>query len=142
MGRTYQSTVVEAPADDVWETLRDFHDLSWAPEVVESCEALGDARGDEPGARRLLNGAFEETLLELSDVDRRLRYSIDDGPSPVSSAEVSNYVGTVRVHPVTDVDASFVEWSSRWDGNDREAEEFCHGIYVGLLQALSDHFGG
>lgn len=142
MGRTYQSIVVDAPADRVWETLRDFHDLSWAPGVVESCEALGDARGDEPGARRRLNGVFEETLLELSDLDRRLRYSIDDGPSPVGAEDVSHYVGTVRVRPITDADAAFVEWSSRWDGNDDEAEEFCHTIYVGLLQALRDRFAG
>lgn len=142
MGRTYQSTVVDASADEVWETLRDFHDLSWASDVIESCEPLGDARPDEPGARRLLNGAFEETLLELSDLDRRLRYAIDDGPSPVSRDDVSNYVGTVRVRPVTDAHAAFVEWSSRWDGNDREAAEFCHNIYVGLLEALGDHFGG
>lgn len=142
MGRTYQSIVVDAPADDVWELLRDFHDLSWAPDVVESSEALGDARPDEPGARRRLNGVFEETLLELSDLDRRLRYSIDDGPSPVSSDEVSHYVGTVRVHPVTDTGSSFVEWSSRWDGGAGEAAEFCHGIYVALLGSLEEHFEG
>lgn len=142
MGRTYQSTIVDAPADEVWSVLRDFHDLSWAPDVVESCEALGPENGDEIGARRRLNDAFEETLRELSDVDRRLRYSIDEGPSPVSSDEVSDYVGTVRVHPVTDRDASFVEWSSRWDGNDEDAREFCHGIYVALLDALREHFAG
>ena len=142
MGRTYQSIVVDAPADEVWEILRDFHDLSWAPDVVESAEALGDGRPDEPGARRRLNGVFEETLLELSDLDRRLRYSIDDRPSPVSSDEVSHYVGTVSVHPVTDSGASFVEWSSRWDGGAGEAVEFCHGIYVALLGSLKDHFEG
>lgn len=140
MGRTYQSTIVDAPAGEVWGVLRDFHDMTWAPDVVESCEALGPESGDEVGARRSLNGVFEETLRELSDLDHRLRYSIDDGPSPVSSTDVSDYVGTVRVHPVTDSDASFVEWYSRWDGNDEEAREFCHGIYVALLRALKEHF--
>lgn len=43
---------------------------------------------------------------------------------------------------VIDRDAAFVAWSSRWDGNDEEAAEFCHGIYVALLQALKEHFGG
>lgn len=141
MGSTYQSIVVDAPAEEVWGTLRDFHDMSWAPEVVESCEAIGPGEGDEIGARRRLNGAFEETLRELSDGERRLRYSIDDGPSPVSAAEVDDYVGTVRVRPVTDSGASFVEWSSTWEGNDEEAAEFCHGIYVALLRSLRRHFG-
>lgn len=140
MGKTYQSTVVDAPADEVWSVLRDFHDLSWAPDVIESCEALGAESGDEVGARRRLNGVFEETLRELSDRDRTLRYSIDEGPSPVSSDDVDDYVGTVRVRPVTDRGASFVEWSSRWDGNDEEAAEFCHGIYVALLRSLEGHF--
>lgn len=142
MGSTYQSTVVEAPAEEVWGVLRDFHDLSWAVDVVESCEALGPLAAHEVGARRRLNGVFEETLRELSDLDRRLRYSIDEGPSPVSSSDVREYVGTVRVRPVTDSGASFVEWSSRWYGNEEEAAEFCHGIYVALLQALERHFAG
>lgn len=142
MGSTYQSTVVEASAEEVWGVLRDFHDLSWAPDVIESCEVLGSGAGDRVGARRRLNGVFEETLRELSDLDRRLRYSIDEGPSPVSSQDVRDYVGTVRVRPVTDGGASFVEWSSRWDGDDQEAADFCHGIYTALLQALARHFAG
>ena len=142
MGETYQSTVIEAPAERVWAVLRDFHDMSWAPNVVESCEPVGDADGDQVGARRVLNGAFRETLREHSDGDRMLRYSIDDGPSPVSKDDVSDYMGTVRVRSVTDTDRSFVEWSSRWQGSEEEAREFCHGIYTALLQQLKRHFEG
>ncbi len=94
------------------------------------------------GARRVLNGVFHETLLEHSDDERTLRYSIDDGPSPVSQEDVSDYVGTVRVLPVTDADRAFVEWSSSWRGNEDEARQFCHTIYTSLLQALNDHFEG
>lgn len=36
MGRTYQSILIQAPVDRVWQAVRDFHDLSWAPDVVES----------------------------------------------------------------------------------------------------------
>src|SRR6056297_2058063 len=92
MGSTYQSIVVPAPASAVWQTLRDFHDLSWAPDVVESCEAVGDHASTQPGAQRVLNDAFHETLHAVNDVDRVLKYSIDDGPSPVSKDEVSGYV--------------------------------------------------
>ena len=141
MGQTYQSVVVRAPVDEVWKALSDFHDASWAPNVVESCEAVGDAGPREVGAQRLLNGVFAETLLTLDDEARTFTYSIDDGPSPVSKDEVSNYVGRVEVHPVTEGDGgTFVEWSSSWENNDEAAAEFCHGIYVALLGELKNSF--
>lgn len=137
MSKTYQSVVINAPADKVWSKLRDFHDLSWAPNVVSSVEAVGDKKGDQPGAKRILNNAFHETLTDLDDGEYSLRYSIDDGPSPVSKDEVSDYKGRVLVRPVTEGDGgAFVEWYSSWNGKGEEAEEFCHGIYASLLGEL------
>lgn len=137
MGKTYQSVVVNAPAETVWKKLRDFHDLSWAPDVVTNVDVVGNMAGDQPGAKRVLNGAFHETLHALDDDKRELTYSIDEGPSPVSSNEVSSYEGHVRVRPVTEGDGgTFVEWYSHWNGKDQEAAEFCHGIYAGLLGQL------
>lgn len=137
MAKTYQSIVIKAPADKVWGTLRNFHDLSWAPDVVTSVDVVGDKKGDQPGAKRVLNGAFHETLHALDDDNREFTYSIDDGPSPVSADEVGNYEGHVRVRPVTESDeGTFVEWYSHWNGKGQEAEEFCHGIYAGLLGQL------
>ncbi len=140
MGKTYQSTIVEAPADQVWGLLRNFHDMSWASGVIESCTAVGDRDGDQPGARRILNGVFYETLQAMDDPERSLKYSIDDGSSPVSKAEVGGYLGQLRVLPVTDTDTSFVEWHSSWHGNDKDAATFCHTLYVALLDALKKHF--
>ena len=73
------STVLSAPIDDVWPVLRDFHDMSWAS-MIESLEKVGDTGGTEAGAKRILNGAFEETLIELDDEGHTVRYSIDNGP--------------------------------------------------------------
>jgi len=142
MGQTYQSVVINAPADTVWNAIRDFHDLSWAPNVVTQVDKVGERKGDEAGAGRVLNDAFEETLLELDDTDRRFAYSIDDGPSPVSKADVRNYVGRVAVRPVTADDAAFVEWSSGWEGGDESAAEFCHGIYTALLADMKKSLEG
>lgn len=139
MGTTYQSIVIERPAREVWQTLRNFHDMSWARDTIEKVDAVGDTPGDRPGAKRVLNGAFHETLQEIDDQEYRLEYSIDDGPSPVSSSDVSNYRGTVRVRPVTESsEGTFVEWYSSWQGNDEEAEAFCHGIYASLLKELKN----
>ncbi len=79
--------------------------------------------------------------MGLSDIQRTFRYTIDDGPSPVSKDEVSDYVGCVRVCGITEGGGSFVEWSSTWEAKDDAAREFCQTIYVALLgqlkQALS-----
>lgn len=136
----YNSAVVNASIDRVWEVLRDFHDLSWAAGVIESADKVGDLPADRIGARRILNGAFHETLLAINDVDRCLKYSIDDGPGPVSRAKVRGYVGAIRLFPVTDTDATFVEWSSSWESGGDDVAEFCNPIYRALLEALQKHF--
>lgn len=138
MLQCYQSILVQAPIQQVWNTVRDFHDMSWASQVIQQCSAVGDLSGTEAGAKRVLNGVFHETLLECNDAEYRIRYSIDDGPSPVSQAEVKNYVGQVQLRPVTLGDTTFVEWSSSWESASEEARDFCHQIYVALLKALAD----
>ena len=138
MGKTYQSTTVNAPVDQVWATVRDFHDMSWATSVVTECKTVGDKKGDQIGAKRVLNDAFHETLLELSEIDHSIRYSIDDGPGPLPDTE--EYIGFLRVFPVTDSNTSYVEWSSNWHGKDAETAEFCSPIYVALLGDLKKKF--
>ncbi len=136
----YNSAVVPAPAERVWPLLRDFHDLSWAPEVIERCEPGNDLPGTQIGAKRVLNGAFYETLLGLDDKDRLVRYSIDEGPDALSKDNVSGYVGEVRVFPVTDSNASFVLWMASWEASGGGVAEFCNPIYQALLGQLKKHF--
>ncbi len=139
---TYQSTVVNACLEDVWDRISDFHDMSWAPEVITQCEKVGEVDGREVGAKRTLNGAFHETVTQVDGGQYIIEYSIDDGPSPVSSNDVSNYLGRISLKPVTmsDGDATFVEWSSAWDSDSDEAVDFCCGIYVALLSGLKASF--
>lgn len=140
MPSTYQSIIVNAPIDSVWKTVKNFHDFSWAPEVIQSCDAVGEASGIEVGAKRVLNGVFEETLVELDDEKHKVRYSIDDGPFPVSATDVNNYFGTLRLRSSTLDGKTLVGWSSVWNSDSEDAVEFCHGIYVALLQSLAGHF--
>jgi Polyketide cyclase / dehydrase and lipid transport len=136
--RTYQSIRVAAPAEDVWRTVRDFHDFGWST-TITSCEAVGDAAGDVAGAQRLLNGAFAETLVEHNDGTYTMRYSIDDGPNPVSAGDVKDYVGTLQLRPITHDNTTFAEWTSSWKSDDDAAVEFCGGIYNALLSELAGH---
>ncbi len=134
MGKTLQSITINVPADQVWASIRNFHDMSWAPNIIEKLEVVGDKGGDEPGAKRVLNDAFRETLLELDADNMTFRYSIDDGPSPLSSSEVDNYAGQVQVKAKGD--GSLVEWQSTWERNDEATYDFCHPLYVALLDDM------
>ena len=136
----YNSVTVDAPVDQVWQALRNFHDLSCCPDVITQLEVVGDSGGTETGAKRILNGVFHETLLTLDDEERTFSYSIDDGPEAVSKDNVQGYIGEVRVLPVTDDDSTFVLWTSRWDSSGGGVQEFCDPIYRALLGALKSHF--
>lgn len=140
MPSTYQSTVVSAPIEKVWDTVKDFHDFSWAPDVIKKCESEGEKSGTEEGAKRILNDVFHETLLVCDKKQHLIQYSIDDGPSPVSKDEVDNYIGTLHLLPVTEHNSTFVEWYSEWESSTDDAVDFCHNIYIGLLSSLEKHF--
>jgi len=137
MPSTHQSIVINAPINDVWSKFSNFHDMSWAPNVITHVEKVGYIDGGEIGAKRILNNAFHETLVEVKANETMLRYSIDDGPSPVSKEEVSNYFGVVKLSAAPGNGGTLVEWSSSWDSNKEDAVEFCHGIYVALLDDLA-----
>lgn len=136
MGKTYQSILVNAPADRVWAAIRGFYDFAWAPNVITKVVVVGDKTGEDVGAVRLLNDAFTETLIELNDDDRTFKYSISDAPASASASDMSNYIAQASVRPVTEGGGTFVEWSSSWDGDNPATVEFLHGVYVALLGDL------
>lgn len=138
----FNSIVVNAPADLVWNTLIDFHDMSWSKNTIEKLTKVGEKSFDQIGAKRILNDVFHETLLFADAPSKKIRYSIDDGPGPVSSDSVTDYIGEVTVIPVTANTTSFVLWTSKWTSakNDVEIEKLCDPIYEGILEDLKLHF--
>ncbi|GJL51028.1 MAG: hypothetical protein NPIRA01_22550 [Nitrospirales bacterium] len=141
MGKCYNSVVVDAPCDTVWETLRKFHDLSWASGVVTQVDKISELESDQVGAKRILNGVFHETLVLFDDHERTFMYRIDDGPGPVAKDAVKHYIGAARVLPITENNTAFVEWQSSYESPDDAAVgELCNPIYQALLQALKKHF--
>lgn len=131
----YNSKIVNAPIAKVWSAIRDFHDMSWAKGVIETCENVGGVPGTQIGARRKLNGVFVETLLALDEDGRTMKYSIDEGPGPVASAK--GYVGQVRLLPLTDGDKTFVEWTSSWKDEAGGVKAFCDSVYQAALGAMA-----
>jgi hypothetical protein len=140
MGKCHHSAVINAPVAEVWAILRDFHDLSWTS-AIESLEPVGDARSDQVGAKRLLNGAIHETLRALNDLEHTFQYQITDGPSPISKDDLKFYYGTVSVLPVTDQNTSYVSWITRFEAkDDAVTQEFCDPFYSTFLAHLKARF--
>ncbi len=137
----YNSAVVNASASEVFDTINNFHDLSWAKNVITKLDVKGNKKGDEVGAQRVLNDAFHETLLSVDNVARIFTYSIDDGPGPVSNDNVDGYIGEVSVLPITENNTALVIWSSRWNSSkDGGVADFCNPIYHAILQDLKSYF--
>ncbi|MEO0680527.1 MAG: SRPBCC family protein [Pseudomonadota bacterium] len=144
MPRVRRSTVLEAPCEAVWDVLRDFngHDR-WHPAVAESQVERGRA-ADEVGcirAFRLAGGEeLREKLLALSDMEMTFSYCLLDTPIPLL-----NYVAHSRLMPVTDGDATFWEWESRFDAPAGRAAELSalvrEGIYDAGFAAIRTHMG-
>ncbi|MEO0829615.1 MAG: SRPBCC family protein [Pseudomonadota bacterium] len=114
MVKVYRSTVLDAPVDTVWDILRDFngHDR-WHPAIAESQIERGHSADKVGSVRkfRLNDGAeLREQLLSLSDMETAFSYCLLDTPIPLF-----NYVAHVRLTPITDTDATFWEWESRFD---------------------------
>lgn len=142
MPKVYNSIIVAAPVEQVWSRVRDFHDFSWAPSLIASCDKVGDGNGYTVGARRRLNGTFLDTLIAYSTIDRRMTYSMNEGPSPVSSGEIRDYVGELHLLPVTAAGATFVEWSATWESGNTDAVEYMNDVYRSLLADLAAGFDG
>lgn len=141
MGQTYQSIVINAPLENVWKAIRNFHDMGWAPNVITSVDVIGAKKGNQVGAKRVLNNAFHETLLDLNEDEHTFSYQIEDGPSPVAKDDVDDYIGQVSVRPITEGGGTFVEWSSKWKRNESATGEFVHAIYVALLADMKKSLG-
>lgn len=126
-----QLNSVNASIGKVWEVMKDFHKVSWGDKVITKIDIVGEVPGTEVGAKRILNGAFHETLLSVDSQNFSFSYSNDDGPGPVSKDSVSNYVGKVSLYPITDSGKTFVEWISTYESDsDSTVGDFCNPIYA------------
>jgi hypothetical protein len=115
--------------------------MSWTAGVIERVDPVGDKGPTEIGAKRVLNGVFHETLLNVNDEARSMDYSIDGGPGPVAAENLDRYRGHVQVFPVTTTDQSFVLWISDYQASDEAAVgELCNPVYHAFLAALAARF--
>ena len=144
MAKVYRSTVLDAPADRLWRDLRDFNGLAnWHPNIVSS-RIEKDHPADKVGCVRnyqLKNGTrVREKLLSLSDYDYSCTYAVLDSPM-----DLSDYVSTLRLFPVTEGNRCFIEWSADFEcPPDRTAglvESIGDGIFQSGFDSLKKRYG-
>ncbi|TPL91638.1 zinc-binding dehydrogenase [Mesorhizobium sp. B2-3-12] len=134
MVRVCQSTIIDAPIDEVWAILRDFNGHErWHPAIafseIEGGEPV-DAVGSVRHFRLNDGGELREQLLALSDKDRRLSYCLLEAPLPLMG-----YVASLRLKPVTDGDATFWEWRSEFHPPPHRRDELVRLVTEGIYQA-------
>ncbi len=144
MVKVYRSTVLNAPAERVWRDLRDFNGLAnWHPSIAMS-RIENDHPADKVGCVRnfqLKDGArVREKLLALSDYDYACTSAILDSPM-----DLSDYVATLRLLPVTEGNRCFIEWSAEFECRPEKAAELAETIGGGVIQtgldALKKRYG-
>ena len=134
MGECYNKIVIDSPISDVWNTISDFHDMTWASDVNINVSKIGDKKGTETGAKRVINGAIYETLINFDANAFTFSYSIDHSSGPVSDF-VSNYNVVVNLTSIEG--GTLVEWRSSFESaNDNYVSDFLNPIYSALLSAL------
>ena len=99
------SGVVEAPAQEVWELLRDFSSIDRYASGISSCVM----EGHDVGAVRTLtvsNGVICEQLLKIDQSAQAVTFAVISSPLPMSSC-----ISTICVESLSP-DSCEVTWSS------------------------------
>lgn len=137
MVKVYTSTVIDAPVERVWATVRDFNGLpDWTPFCAESHIEDGkpaDQIGCVRNFRLQDGGMIREQLLTLSDHDRQCSYSILESP-----LGVRGYVATLKLSPVTDGNRCFAAWSAEFECDAGREGELTDLLGQGVFQAAFD----
>lgn len=105
----YVSSVIDAPIEVVWATVRDFNALpQWHPNIRESRIEDGlapDAVGCIRNFKQQDGSVIREQLLTLSDREYRFCYSMLE-----SDLGLYDYISEFSLQKITDGDRTFAVW--------------------------------
>jgi hypothetical protein len=137
MVRVFVSTMITAPANKVWAVVRDFNGMpSWHSLIARSA-IEGGRPSDSVGCIRSLTMTdgvrVREQLLSLSDFDYSFSYAIVE-----SGLNVTNYVASFKLTPITDGNHTFAEWTAEFDTKAGSEQETAAMISRDVFQAGFD----
>lgn len=103
-----EAIVIDAPPAKVWDTIKDFHDMSWMPGVTKTTGSGGNEPDTATRQLTLDNGAtIDESLYKYDAEGMSYSYRIDN--VDVKVLPVNNYSATLIVLPAEGGKSS-VEW--------------------------------
>lgn len=136
----YESGIINAPTQVVWDYIRDFNALpKWHPGIAKS--ELEGQHGVGVVRHFFLvgDGELREKLLALSDQKFSCSYTILESPMPLK-----NYLATMKLYPVTSTQDTFMEWYAFFDMTDMSAEQetemIVHQVFASGIASLKKHF--
>ena len=144
MAKVSESSVIPAPISEVWELVGKFAAIhAWCPAVIGTTMQDGPS-ADQVGAIREcdLGGGAKvlDHLTARSDADHTCSYAITESPMPMT-----NYVGTMRLRPITDGNQTLFEWEATFDpapGAEDELSGMLVQVYQGGFDNLKARFAG
>ncbi|MBR0663051.1 SRPBCC family protein [Roseomonas hellenica] len=110
--KVWCSTVIDGPADAVWNVIRDFAGMGGWHDEITMMHMIGGVRSDKVSGTRDFyfgEGHLNEKLLHLDDAERSFSYCITKSDLPWM-----HYVSGPGLWPVTDGNQSFAVWTGDW----------------------------
>ncbi|MBV9845496.1 MAG: SRPBCC family protein [Kutzneria sp.] len=124
----YYSAVLDRPAREVWNVVRDFNSYPIWVNGVDDSHIEDDLSGTTVGCVRnfaIRGSRTRQRLWAHSDSRRYLTY---EGCGPFrlevdgAARTIGHYKGTLRITPIVADDHSFAEWSSRYECSAGDAD--------------------
>jgi hypothetical protein len=124
----YYSVILDRPAADVWDIVRDFNSYpTWVDGVDESHIEEGLSGTAVGGVRNFAMGGARtrQRLVAHSDAERFFTYE-SCAPLEIDVSgtvrTLLRYRGTLRLRPIIEGDRCFAEWSTEYDCPHGDAE--------------------
>lgn len=141
MAKVYQSKVIHAPIDQVWEKVRDFNGLpQWHPLIADS-ELEDGKKSDQTGAVRsfhLTNGDhIREQLVMMCDMEKNLSYTMLESPLPFT-----NYLASIKLYKNTEDNSTFAIWEASFDVPAEQEDEMTAMVGNDVFKAGLDGLEG
>ena len=139
MSKMLMKTQINAPADAVWKTIRDFGGIGKFIASVKGCTLKGSGIGAERTLDFGEGPAIVERLEKLDDQDQSLTYSIVSSPLPMEG-----YLSTMTVVELSQSRCE-VWWTCVFTpkgATEEELEKIIQGVYSEGFAGLEKLHGG
>jgi len=127
------SSVIQASAEAVWETVADFKDPGKYLDAVESCKIQGTGEGAIRSVQLKGGGFGIEKMVHLDEENKTIAYFLSD-----SSLPISGYIAVMHVEKAGEK-TCIIEWSSVFRPNgvsEKEALGFIESFYGAGFEGL------